>query len=254
VFKRIVYPLLSLFDVVGIILGKVQPRVPFMVKGDPPSTYYNFRIKPEQLESFREYINLPPGLPLCEIKCLADESAEYLLTLNVYEVTGIATGFRAEWSTYVTDHLGTPRYMVLEARTSKPSFDATTLYVGATDVQHFKQDQILTSVVESNSGKFFKAHADLSKLHATKENDVAGEWIEANDYIYWRNGICDRTFYEAGMANARVIRLADDAVTIDDQTHWAEFIDLQPKHSLIYETPLEFILVPWRNLEKIESP
>ena len=54
---------------------------------------------------------------------LQREEADYLLTLNVYEVTGIAVGIRAEWSTYITDNNGVPRYMVVEAQSSEYSMD-----------------------------------------------------------------------------------------------------------------------------------
>jgi hypothetical protein len=252
-FKRVLYPILSLIDVFTITLGKAQPRVPFMVKGDPPTTYYNFKIKPDQLEAFRAYINLPEHLPLTPLKCIADESEDYLLTLNVYHVSGIATGVRAEWSTYVTDHLGIRRYMVLEARSSKTSFDAASFVTKATLVEHDKHDNTLTSIVESEQEKLFRIDCDLSSLEQGPYLTIAGEWIEANDYIYWRNGICDRTFYEAGMANSRVKNVPNDSITIDDQTHWAPFIETKPKHTLVFEEPMEFILVPWRNLDEMKS-
>jgi hypothetical protein len=253
IFKRVLYPILSLIDVFTIILGKAQPRVQFTVKGDPPSTYYNFKIKPDKLEDFRAYINLPDGLPLTPIKCLADEPEDYVLTLNVYHVAGIASGVRAEWSTYVTDHLGIRRYMVLEARSSTKSFDADHFRVNPTRVEHDKRNGTLTSIVESESQKLFRIDCDLSSLEQCPYLTIAGEWIEANDYIYWRSGICDRTLYDAGMANPRVKNVPNESITIDDQTHWAPFIEPQPKHTLVYEAPMEFILVPWRNLDKIDS-
>ena len=78
----------------------------------------NFRIKAEQREEFERYANLPAGFEICPIRCLADDSADYLLTLNVYEVEGLASGRRAEWSTYILDNTNRPRYMVLEAASS----------------------------------------------------------------------------------------------------------------------------------------
>ena len=35
------------------------------------------------------------------------DEPEYLLTLNVYRVSGITNGLRAEWSTYIADPDGT---------------------------------------------------------------------------------------------------------------------------------------------------
>jgi hypothetical protein len=253
IFKRILYPILSFIDIFAIIFGKSQPRVPFMVKSDPPTTYYNFRIKPDQLEAFREYVNLPAHLPLTPIKCTTEDVAEYIVTLNVYHVGGIATGVRAEWSTYIKDHLGVTRYMVLEARTSKTSFDAVEVPNKASPVEHYKQNGTLTSIVESLHGKVFRIDSDLGSLEQAPYLTIAGEWVEANDFIYWRNGVCDRIFYDAGMANSRVKNIPNDSLKIDDQTHWAQFIESQPKHTLVFEAPMEFILVPWRNLEKIDT-
>jgi hypothetical protein len=252
IIKRILYPILSLIDVFAIILGKSQPRVAFTVKSDPPTTYYNFRIKPEKLEDFTAYINLPNGFPLTPIKCIQDETEDYLLTLNVYHVGGIATGIRAEWSTYIKDHLGVTRYMVVEARTSKSSFDAVEFPNKASPVEHDKRNGTLTSMVESEGQNCVRIDSNLSSLEQCPYVRIAGEWVEANDYIYWRNGVCDRVFYDAGMANSRVKNVPNESVTIDDQTHWAQFIEKEPKHTLVFEAPMEFILVPWRNLEKIE--
>ena len=64
---------------------------------------------------------MPDKFQLVPIRCLEDESPAYLLTLNIYEVSGIVRGSRAEWSTYVDDGEGKPCYMVLEARSSSGS-------------------------------------------------------------------------------------------------------------------------------------
>ncbi|MEP5765556.1 MAG: hypothetical protein ABJ308_13240 [Halieaceae bacterium] len=250
IFKRILYPIVALSEALGIVLGKSQPRLSFVVEAEPPSTYLNFVIKSEALESFREYINIPADLPLSPMRCIDGEQEDYLLTLNIYRVSGIASGIRAEWSTYISDHQGIRRYMVLEARSSNPSVDAVELIVGGSRVEHDRQGDILSSVAESQSGELFSSDCDIAELDSAPYVAIAGEWLEANDYIYWRNGLCDRAFYEAGMANPKVRNLTGDAVSIDDQTHWAQFVEPRPKHTLIYETPLEFVLMPWRNLEK----
>jgi hypothetical protein len=252
IFKRILYPIISLVDAFAIILGKSQPRVPFTVKGDPPTTYYNFRIKPEKLEEFKAHINLPEGFPLTPMSCIQDETPDYLLTLNVYHVSGIATGVRAEWSTYITDYRGISRYMVVEARTSKASFDAVEIPNKASQVEHDKHNGILTSIVASADQKTLRIDSDLNALDDSHYVRIAGEWVEANDFIYWRNGVCDRVFYEAGMANSRVKNVPAESVSIDDQTQWAQFVESTPKHTLVFEAPMEFVLVPWRNLEPIE--
>ena len=76
----------------------------------------------------------------------------------------------------------------------------------------------------------------------------ASEWIEANDYIYWRNGICDRTYYDASLFNARVHSVPPEDVTIGDNTHWARFVEPRPRHVLRFDGALEFMISPWFNV------
>ena len=76
----------------------------------------------------------------------------------------------------------------------------------------------------------------------------ASDWIEANDYIYWRNGICDRTYYDAGLFNARVHSVPPGEVVIGDNTDWARFIEPGPKQVLWFDGALEFMISPWSNI------
>ena len=72
--------------------------------------------------------------------------------------------------------------------------------------------------------------------------------MAANDYIYWRNGICDRAFYDAGLAQPRALLLPGAVATIDDQTHWAQFLEPQPKHIIHFQNAIDFVIQPWANL------
>lgn len=246
--KAILYTPLALFEAIRIPFRAAQPRIEFTVEADPPSVYYNFRVRPERLEDFKTYLALPHNLPLTRIRCLEDEEADYLLTLNVYRVSGITNGIRAEFSTYISDEAGIPRYMVVEARDHSGSMDPINVMTKPSLVRQEKSADALESEVASDNGAIFRARAEQAVFDAAPYAAIHGEWMEANDFIYWRNGIRDRCYYDAGMAYPRVKMLDPTSVDIEDATHWAEFLEPQPKHVLVYENAMHFVIVPWENL------
>lgn len=243
VLKRVLYSLFTLRDAVLISVGRSEPRLPFTVKAEPSSVYYNFAVKPEQAEAFERYINLPEGFRLAPMRCLANEEQRLLLTLNVYEVTGLAVGIRAEWSTYVLDEAGIARYMVLEARSSEYSMDPVDIITRKGRVEHVMSTADIRTVVASNDEHLFTCTLRMRDQQALV--DIAPEWMAANDFIYWRNGFCDRTYYGETMVNARVRQAAPGDYDIEDATHWAPFVETEPLHVLRYEGPLHFMITPW---------
>ncbi len=244
--KRFMYAQLSLRDAFLILVGKEKPSLSFKVLADPCSIYINFAVKKGMEREFASYINLPEGLSPVPVRCLPDEEPQLLLTLNIYEVSGIVHGPRAEWSTYIADSEGTPRYMVLEARAAAGSMDPVNLFTRPDRVEHEVAGGCVVSTVASQEGRLFHSSIRLDDAHPTTLPDA--QWITANDYIYWRNGVCDRTYYDASLFNARVRMVPPRDVTIHDETHWAKFVEAQPRHVLRYEGALEFMISPWFNV------
>jgi hypothetical protein len=246
--KALLYTPMALFDAIRIPFRRAQPKVAFTVEADPPSVYYNFRVKDERLEEFKRYLQLPSNLPLTPIRCVDGEEADYILTLNVYRVSGVTNGVRAEFSTYIADEAGVPRYMVVEARDHEGSMDPINILTKPTRVEQVRNEEAMTTVVESDEQALFQAKADQQVFDAADLVTLHGDWIAANDFIYWRNGVRDRCYYDAGMANPRVRALDPAAIELSDETHWAEFLEPMPKHVLVYENAMHFMIVPWENL------
>lgn len=244
--KRMLYSQLALRDAFLILIGKQRPNLAFKVLADPCSIYVNFPVRRELEQEFAEYINLGDDLALAPMRCLAGEEPTLLLTLNIYEVSGLVHGPRAEWSTYVTDRDGVPRYMVLEARAAAGSMDPVNLFTRPDRVEHQRTGDMLESNVGSEDGQLFNCTLRLDETHP--EVEVATEWITANDYIYWRNGVCDRTWYDASVFNGKVRSVPGSDVTIRDETHWARFIEPQPRNVFRYDDALEFMISPWFNV------
>ena len=246
--KAVLYTPMALFDTLRIPLRRAQPHVEFTVEADPPSVYYNFRVKKSRLEAFKRYLDLPEDLPLIPICCVEGDKPDYLLTLNVYRVSGVTNGVRAEFSTYIADAKGIPRYMVVEARDHQGSMDPVNIITRPSLVEQTRDSDAMVSVVESNDGGLFKARAPQKAFDSAPYVRLHGQWMEANDFIYWRNGVRDRCYYDAGMANPKVRGLDPVSVELIDETHWAEFLAPRPKHVLVYENAMHFVIVPWENL------
>jgi hypothetical protein len=243
--KRALYSQMSLGDVFRILFGKTEPKISFTVKAEPASVYWNFRIKSDMQAAFIGFINLPPGFEVCPIHCIDGEEPDLLLTLNVYEVGGIAVGIRAEWSTYIRDDRGKACYMVLEAQSSEYSMDSIDIITRKSRVEHVTGEQT-TTVVENLQGGSFESHfaPPNEKPYVT----IHPEWIGANDFIYWRSGICDRTFYDTGLASPTAFLIDPSTAKIDNGTHWAVFLEPEPKHIIQYEGAIDFVIMPWVNI------
>jgi hypothetical protein len=244
--KRLMYSQLALRDAFMILIGREHPNLRFTILADPPSLYINFPVKPGMAQEFTDYINLADGFSPAPIRCLVDDEPTLMLTLNIYEVSGLVHGPRAEWSTYVADSQGKPRYMVLEARAAAGSMDPVNLFTRPDRVEHAASAGSLVSTVASDKGELFESTVRLDKAQPLVR--PASEWVEANDFIYWRNGVCDRTYYDAGLFNARVHSVPPEDVAIVDNTHWARFIESRPRHVLWFDGALEFMVSPWFNV------
>jgi hypothetical protein len=249
VIKRFLYSQLYLRDVFLIMFGKSKPLVSFKVEDSPPSVYWNFELRPERVADLERELALP--LPLAKIRILEGEEPRYYLTLNLYRVSGLARGIRAEWSLFVEDpHNAKPRYLVVEATSDQHAVDSVDLLTKIGEISHALSGESLESFAVSARGGRFSC--TCRKVKGGKPVRAAAEWVEANDYIYWLTGICDRTFYDAGMANARIRQLDPSEYSIEDDSFWSRLVDPAPRHVIVYDDAIEFAMSPWWNLDDIE--
>ena len=245
--KRVLYSQLYLRDAFMILIGRGKPLVKFKVEADPPSIYVNFAIAPDELEEFERSLDLP--LPLTPIACIEGEEPFHCLTLNVYRVSGLVNGIRAEWSVYVSDPEGVPRYLVVEAQSDVASLDSVNMFTKPGPISYTADGETLRFEVGSEGATTVTtevaAPADAPVVRATPE------WVEANDYIYWRNGVCDRTFYDTGLANARIRSLDPATATVEDGTPWSRFTDPAPRTIVVFDHAIEFAMSPWWNIRDL---
>jgi len=248
VLKRFIYAQMTIYSGFRIAIGKDQPLIQFKVENDPPSIYWVYRIKASEIDALAQKLRLPPGLALCSVRCLDIDEPAYFLALNAYRVSGLVNGVRAEWSIFVRDSTNTPRYMIVDARSSNTSMDPVSIITKASTVVHKREGSVIHTQIGDGENAFTSTITlpqHLPSVHS------AAEWVSANDYIYWGNGICDRTFYNAGLANTKQSLLGSQDAIIKDGTFWAQFVEPEPVYILKLDNALEFAVSPWENVDRV---
>lgn len=244
--RRFLYSQMALRSGAMVALGREQPLVTFTVADDPPSVYLVSRVVDPG--AFAEHLSLPDGMDLSPIRCLTDSEPEFLVALNVYRVSGITNGLRAEWSTFVSDHAGIPRYLVVDARSDTTSMDPVDVITRKSRVEHARRG----SEIEIRIGDGTDAYSARFELPDAAPSVAShAEWVTANDFIYWRNGVCDRTFYDAGLAAPHQVAVDPTTVEIADGSEWAPFLEPSPRHVLVFRNPIEFVVSPWANIDQL---
>jgi hypothetical protein len=211
----------------------------------------NFEVIPAQREAFEAAIPLPFGFELAPIETIAGTTARYFVSLNVYETVGIASGLRAEWSAYVTTlDDPTPRYMIIEAQSDAASLDPVDEFTDPAPVFVYDVVSDAVTIDVQAPGTSFQASFPLPA--SPNLLDTSLEWAEANNIIYWRNGVADKIYYNGLIYDVPVGEVPLASVSMTDGTAWAPYLQL---HEVVYyQNQLEFIASPWNNLNALEAP
>ncbi len=250
--KRFLYSLLSIRDAVMVFLRMDKSYVRFTVEANPPSVFYNFRVRPESVNDLKLKLNLPKDFTLEKMRFLEnDRDPDYFISLNVYRVTGITNAIRAEWSVFVKNNnedANVVRYMVVEAQSSTLTMDPVNIFEKPRMVEQAVNNDMLDTYIESFNGTSFRASfpMPLDKNHPVAYS--SREWLKSIDLIYWPNGIGDRTFYDGGLACAEIFVIPPDSVRVEDTTKWSKYIDPVPHSVLLFPDAIDFVMSPWWNV------
>lgn len=243
-----------------IAAGVAQPVLEFTVEGSPPSVFVNWIVPDAQAAAFSSFVALPPGFSLAKVRIIeGDPVARYWLSLNVYRVSGLTTGLRAEWSTYVDDGSGVPRFMIIRARAAEGSLDPIGPIAQPEPFSHglgtdgvirtaMNRTVLVNSVPVVTADNLFNSSITLPAPVDRNYVVPTREWVTANDFIYWRNGVNDRIFHNSTSHSAPLISVALADVVLDDDSEWAPFVDPVPGHVLVYLDRIQFMIGPWWNV------
>jgi len=254
--RRFLYAQLSFRDGLLILLGKADPLVRFTVEADPPSVYVMWRIRSEDVEALPARLGFPSEIRLQPLRCFEGDAPEHLLTLNVYRVSGLANGLRAEWSVYVRDPRdGISRYMVIDAVSSTGTIDPVNLLVKRSPICEYARDGDRLAFTLSAS---LEEGRDVTRARFEIPRDATRvrlhpDFVTANDLIYWANGIADKVYYDGTMADGPVIPVDPAKLELSDEGPWAGIVDGPPIRVFVCPTALDIVLSPWANLEDMRS-
>lgn len=257
--KRTEFGNRALDEATRIGAGTAQPVLPFTVEDSPPSIFVNHVVPDDRAADFAAAVDLPPGFSLAKVRILeSDPVPRYWLSLNVYRVSGITTGLRAEWSTYVDDGSGAPRFMIVRARAAEGSVDPIGPLAGPEPFVHQVDAGVIHTAMKRTTptptgpvltaDDLFTSDITLPDPGDRQYVVPAREWVAANDYIYWLNGVNDRTFHNSTAHSAPLISVDLADVTLADDTEWVPFIEPVPAHVLVYLGPIQFMIGPWWNI------
>jgi hypothetical protein len=238
----------------AIAARMAEPMENFFVEETPPSIFLNFRIEPEQLDALAAAIPLPEGFELARVRPLKAGAKSYFLSLNIYEVQGLQgllSGFRAEWDLYVTKPGDpVPRYMIVDAQSTSPSLDPVNGFTEAADVFEYSLEDGVISVNVQEPGTSFQATIPLPEKPRRRATTL--DWTEANNLIYWGNGVADKIYYSGLVYDTKVIKVPKRTVSISNDTVWAPYLQ-RLDQVIVFENRLDFIASPWNNLNQLEE-
>lgn len=258
--KRTEFGRLALDDSALIAAGEKEAVLDFTVEDTPPSIFINLIVPDEKAEDFAAVASLPPGFSLAKVRIIESDPVErFWLSVNVYRVSGLTTGLRTEWSTYVDDGSGVPRFMILRARASEGSLDPIgplappEPFTHLVDPDGVIRTDIRKTVVQNGSTVLTPNNMLRSTVALPDAVDrqyvlPTRQWVTANDFIYWLNGVNDRVFHNSTSHNAQLISVDPADVTLQDDTEWAPFVDPIPGHVLVYLDKIKFKIGPWWNI------
>lgn len=250
--KHYMYATLTYESSQDVLMGTQQPFLQFAVLEDPPSVFINFEIAPDKVDSLVEFLDFPEGFALTPISILEGEPPRLYLTVNIYAVyglRGLLTGNRAEWSVYVTKDGGRPSYMVVDAKASELTLDSVNGFTRGTELHHARSQDGIRSAVASDGGTSFRSLVTRAGMEHGRRLPTETAWVSANDRIYWRDGVSDRTYYDGDFVDTPVLSVDPRTLFFEDDTVWSQFVHPRPVNVLVYENGFELVISPWYNLD-----
>jgi hypothetical protein len=241
-------------DLCGICntLPVVPPQEPLVNLVTRDMLYFNYEIPAANVPVLEgvlqsSYGFTDKGFCLTPIALLKDTEPKYYMSLNFYRVViaGVVN-YRSEWSTYVRRQGDPhPRFMVLQVQSSEDTADPMSpgFINPATDVEYTCGDGSIVAATPD-----FQASLPMPDSGKAQPERVSYAWAEANDYLYYANGVADTALYNGMLTDAALVSINPGSATINNASIWTGFISAQPNHIVYFSKPLEFAFTPYFNL------
>ena len=221
-----------------------SPLFPFLVL--PKSTYVNIRLTDSQVNFLADYIGqyttqyVPTTLSLT-----ADEPAHYL-SVNIYNCTSPLflnrPITRCEINTYIcnteTGEIGT---MILDYSSNGISMDPVDGFRWPIPGTRFWENvgSSIEAAAKDESGNmdlFFKYDPSFQK-----DGGLTKDLIRFTDTIYYKNGRCDKLYYDSSLVQAEIVRVENWQEGFRFQYKGMNFGVNQVEEVFYFRNPIRFI-------------
>ena len=234
------------------VLPKTPPQEPLVSLVSRAMLYFNYEIPPANVPALEGALQLyygfgDKGFSLTPIALLKDSKPKYYMSLNYYSVViaGVIN-YRSEWSTYVRrEGDPKPRFMVLQVQSSEDTADPMS--PGFTNPATYVEYAVGGGSIMAATNDF-QANLTLPAPGTANSQRVSYAWAEANDYLYYANGVADNALYNGMLTDAALVSIDPATASIDNDSIWKDFISAQPSHIVYFSEPLEFAFTPYFNL------
>lgn len=248
--KNSLYHSVGLKDAIMTLLGKQTPFISFTVDNEPPSIFVNYEINPEAMDSFRSKIGLQTHVELMKVKVTDTDVPKFLLTLNAYHVGGIAEGLRFEWSTYIDRGDGKPSYYMVQTETSTPSMDPERIFSQPAKHASYDLNNSTWQIsLETNTGNYQLSYQSEASSEESARMTPDRDWLGANDYVFWKNLICDRVFMDSTVYAEPLRSITVNITPPEVPLEILQFVSSEPVSTYALNKPANFVVQPWVNLD-----
>jgi hypothetical protein len=234
-------------------LPKVPPQEPLVSLVTHDMLYFNYELPAANVPALEAVLQssygfTDKGFSLASIALLNDSEPKYYMSLNFYSVViaGVVN-YRSEWSTYVR-RAGDPkpRFMVLQVQSSEDTADPMSpgFINPATYVEYTLGGGSIVAATHD-----FRADLRLPVPGNVDPEQASYDWAQANDYLYYANGVADTALYNGMLTDAALVPIDARSSSINNASMWAGFVSAQPSHIVYFSKPLEFAFTPYFNLD-----
>lgn len=221
---------------------------PFTIK--PYSTYINFNLEQDQVLFLQNYIkNYTDNIELFPMKIFPNDVPSYILSVNIYNCTSPLflneekDITRCEINTYVKDKNNNYGTLILDYCSNHLSLDPVDLFKTGQKAFFKKDDEFLNYNV-LNEKMNFSMQFDYIKTAKIK-NIISDNLIQFTDNIFYKNGICDKLFYDSTLVKS----IIEGPLSVNNIKFNYKHMNFDKIHSIFYfKNNLHFICGLWHNL------
>ena len=224
--------------------SRVNFHSPFTIS--PGSLYINYKLDVEQVNQLNKYVKTKTNnfdlMPISMEKAY-DEKLDYYISLNIYNCSSPVflnkdQITRFEINTYVQDdeNKGT---LIVDYMSNGLSMDPVNI---------FKNKDILfydgNTIYGKNRNESIFINASINMDYTNTIFHVSDDLSEYSDYIYYRNGIYDKLFYDTSLTNAQTFSPSIDYLEF-------RFLNLtfkEPDSIFYFKDNINFVGSMWDNL------